>query len=388
MTPPLHPHQEEALVEMHNGAILWGSVGSGKSRVAMAYYVENEYPKDIYVITTAKKRDTLDWEAEANKWRIWPDRDESGAGILIVDSWNNLSKYVGTENAFFVFDEQRLVGKGSWVKAFLKIVKDNTWIMLSATPGDTWMDYIPVFVANGFYTNRSEFIREHVVFSLYTKYQKVDRYVGVQKLVRLRSQTLVKMPFDKHTIRWPHNVEVDFDEELLKKVTKDRWNPFEDRPLKDVSEMFYAARKVVNSDPSRLVALDDLLEQRRKLIVFYNFDYELAMLRKMSEVCPFAEWNGHKHEHIPSTDRWIYAVQYTAGSEGWNCIETDSVLFWSLTYSYKQWEQSHGRIDRMDSPYLNLHYYILKSKSWIDNAVWKALSSKRNFQEKEALSIY
>lgn len=376
MTPPLHPHQQDALGKMHNGAILWGAVGSGKSRVAMAYYVKKESPKDVVVITTAKKRDALDWQGEALKWHVGV-KDQT----LTVDSWNNLKKYTQDEGKFFIFDEQRLVGSGAWVKAFLKIARANSWIMLTATPGDTWMDYIAVFVANGFYTNKTHFIREHVVFSSFTKYQKVDRYIGVQKLVRLRSEILVKMPFDKHTLRWPHEEIVGFDEEMMRKVVKDRWNPFEEKPIKDVAEMYYLARKVVNSDPERLIVLDKLLELRRRLIVFYNFDYELAMLRQMKEVVPFAEWNGHRHEEIPPTDRWIYAVQYTAGSEGWNCIETDTEVFWSLTYSFKAFEQSKGRIDRMDSPYLNLHYYVIRSKSWIDEAIWKAISSKRNFQE-------
>jgi hypothetical protein len=412
MTPTLEPHQQYALGELHNGAILWGSVGSGKTRVAMAYYVKKESPKDIVVITTAKKRDSLDWIGEASRWAVGEERTKYH-GSLTVDSWNNLKKYENDTGKFFIFDEQRLVGKGAWVKAFQKIARNNNWIMLSATPGDTWMDYVPVFVANGFFRNRTEFLHDHVVFSPYTKYQKVDRYVGVLHLARLRSKILVKMPFDntirwsnderdrpfqeilgsvtpKHTIRWPHEVPVGFDEKLLQKVTKDRWNPFEDKPIQNVAEMFYLARKVVNSDPDRLVALDRILELRRRLIVFYSFDYELAMLRKMGEVVPFSEWNGHRHEEIPETDRWIYAVQYASGAEGWNCIETDTIVYWSLQYSFKLWEQSHGRIDRMDSPFLNLHYYTIKSKSWIDEAIWRALAGKKNFQEKESevKSIY
>jgi hypothetical protein len=383
MPPALHPHQQDALGQMHNGAILWGPVGSGKSRVALAYYMGHENPRDIVVITTAKKRDTLDWVGEAAQWGVGVEASKY-AGKLTVDSWNNLKKYITDEDKFFVFDEQRLVGSGAWVKAFLKIAKNNNWIMLTATPGDTWMDYIAVFVANGFYTNKTQFIREHVVFSSFTKYQKVDRYIGVQKLVRLRSEILVKMPFDKHTLRWPHEEIVGFDEKLMKRVVKDRWNPFDEKPITDVAEMYYLARKVVNSDPERLIVLDRLLELRRRLVVFYNFDYELAMLRQMKAVVPFSEWNGHRHEEIQPTDRWIYAVQYTAGSEGWNCIETDTTVFWSLTYSYKTFEQSKGRIDRMDSPYLNLHYYIIRSKSWIDEAIWKAISEKRNFQEDKA----
>jgi hypothetical protein len=386
MEPNLRPHQKDALRQLDNGKILWGPVGSGKTRVALAYYVRMQKasscmkPQDLIVITTAKKRDSADWEGEAAKWVMSRDPEGTLYGKLIVDSWNNLHKYVDVADAFFVFDEQRLVGAGTWVKSFLKIAKNNFWIMLSATPGDTWLDYIPVFVANGFYKNRSEFKREHVVYNSYTKFPKVDRYLGVQKLVRLRSKILVKMPFDAHTIRHQHIVETEYDAFLMADVLNRRWNPFLDQPIASVPELFHNMRRVVNGDLSRLRALTDIQIERKRVIVFYTFDYELEMIREMAELGPFAEWNGHKHEEIPAADEWVYAVQYYSGAEGWNCIQTDTVVFWSLPFSYKLWAQAHGRIDRMDSPYIHLQYYVLKSTSMIDKAIWRALIAKRDFQ--------
>lgn len=389
MQPELRPHQKDALAKLENGSILWGAVGSGKSRVALAYYVQEQDkcsclpPQDLIVITTAKKRDSCDWETEAAKWVVGRTADATIYGKLVVDSWNNLHKYVNVANAMFVFDEQRLVGSGSWVKSFLKIVKQNNWIMLSATPGDSWLDYIPVFVANGFYANRSEFKREHVVYTPYSKWPKVQRYLGVQKLSRLRAQILVKMPFDAHTIRHQHIVDTDCDNALMHDVRVRRWDPFVDQPIRDIPSLFYAMRRVVNSDVSRFWALTDLQKKHKRIIVFYNFDYELELIREMDDTVPFAEWNGHKHQEIPEAAEWVYAVQYFAGAEGWNCLETDTMVFWSLTYSYKLWEQAHGRIDRMDSPYVHLQYYVFKSKSDIDRAIWRALSAKRDFQMRD-----
>lgn len=378
----LYEHQEEALEKMHNGCILWGGVGTGKTRVAISYYVKNEAPKDIYVITTAKKRDSLDWEREASEVGIGKARNATVHGTLTVDSWNNLSKYVEVKNAFFVFDEQRLVGSGAWVRNFLRLVKNNAWILLSATPGDTWMDYIPVFVANGFYKNRTEFLREHAVFSRYTRYPRLERYVGTGKLIRLRKQLLVEMPYERHTTRVTEIMHVDHDKDLMKRVVRDRWHVYENRPLKDAGEMYYAMRRVVNSDSSRLEAVKELLRDHPKVIVFYNFDYELEMLRTLDGI-PIGEWNGHKHEEIPKTDRWVYLVQYVAGAEGWNCVETDTMLFYSLTYSYKLFHQAHGRIDRLNTTFRTLTYVLLMSDSQIDKAVWGALRRKKNFNEHE-----
>jgi len=369
---------------MHDGCILWGGVGSGKSRVALYYYMQEAPFSALIVITTAKKRDSLDWNGEAAMFGIGRTEDSTVAGVLTVDSWNNIDKYIDCENCFFIFDEQRLVGSGAWVKAFLKIAKRNRWVMLSATPGDTWLDYIPVFVANGFYKNRTEFKREHVVYSPFTKFPKVDRYLGVQKLVKLRSQILVHMLYPHEAIREYTTVWVDHDKALLKEVVDKRWHVYKDRPIKNVAELFYVMRRVVNSDPSRLEAVERIAKKAKRVVVFYTFNYELEILRTLSPEHMVAEWNGFRHEEIPNTESWIYLVQYVAGAEGWNCTSTDTMIFYSLTYSYKQWEQSHGRIDRMNTPFAKLFYYSLRSKTFIDRNVWKALKEKKSFSEAEA----
>lgn len=381
----LMPHQEDAVNKLANGKILYGGVGTGKSLTAAAYYMKREAPKDIYVITTAKKRDSLDWEKEFAKFGVGPQFGGTVAGLLTVDSWNNIDKYINVENAFFIFDEQRLVGSGVWVKAFIKIARSNRWILLTATPGDTWMDYIAVFIANNLYKNRTEFIMEHVVYAYKAKYPKIVRYTSVPTLERYRNMLLVEMPYLKHTVRHIHDVVCAHDEVALKKVVKERWNIYEERPIKDVGELFRVMRRVVNSSPSRTTEMVSLLQRHSRLVVFYNFDYELEILR---ETCtnlpvPFAEWNGHKHQEIPKTDKWVYLVQYVAGAEGWNCTETDAMLFYSLTYSYKNFEQAQGRIDRLNTPYTDLHYYVLTSNSMVDRAVRGSLNDKKLFNERQ-----
>jgi hypothetical protein len=382
----LMPHQKKAVDQLSNGKILYGGVGTGKSLTALAYYLKAESPKDIYIITTAKKRDSLEWERDAAKLGIGPRVGATVAGRLTIDSWNNIGKYIGIEDAFFIFDEQRLVGSGAWVKSFLKIAKSNAWILLTATPGDTWMDYIPVFVANGLYKNATQFKREHVIYAHYVSFPKVLRYIGEGTLEKYRNMLLVEMPYIKHTTRNIQNVLVTYDQQNYNKVINDRWNIYEDRPIKDVSELFRTMRKLVNSDQSRVDALTDLLKKHPKIIVFYNFDYELEILRTFHWITKVAEWNGHKKEPIPENDSWIYLVQYIAGAEGWNCIETDCMVFWSLSYSWKNFEQAQGRIDRLNSPFTELYYYTFTSNSQIDKAVKKALGDKKIFNEGQFFS--
>ena len=393
----LYDYQLDAVERMQNGCILCGGVGSGKSRTSLAYYykeqggkfgtkdyVRMKSPQDLYIITTARKRDTKEWEGELCPFLLSTNPKISlYKNTVVVDSWNNIKKYKDVTGAFFIFDEQRVVGSGAWVKAFLNIARKNKWILLSATPGDTWQDYIPVFVANGFYRNKTEFSREHIVYSRFTKYPKIDRYINTGRLIRYRNQILVDMDFHRETVSHHEEVYVDYDISLYKEVSKKRWNPYTNEPIINAAELCYVWRKIVNSDEGRQLALLELFEKHPKMIVFYNFDYELDILRNLyyGNKVEIAEWNGHKHQPIPKSKRWVYLVQYTAGAEGWNCITTDTIVFYSPNYSYKIMQQSAGRIDRLNTPFIHLYYYHLKSRSGIDLAISKAIREKKNFNE-------
>ena len=376
MSVPLYDYQQDAVDRLKNGSILCGGVGSGKSRTSLAYYYKVARTKDLYIITTARKRDTKEWEDEVKPFDL--------KRKVTIDSWNNIGKYKDIVGAFFIFDEQRVVGYGAWVKSFLKITRVNEWILLSATPGDTWQDYIPVFIANGFYRNKTEFAREHIIYSRFSKYPKIDRYVNEGKLLRLRRQILVTMDFKRKTISHHEDVYVSYDIPLYKDVTRSRWDPYKNEPIPDASGLCYVWRKIVNTSEARQLALLEIFEKHPKLIVFYNFNYELDILKEMFGAyagVQVAEWNGHKHESIPTGPSWVYLVQYTAGAEGWNCITTDTIVFYSQNYSYKIRQQAAGRIDRLNTPYTDLYYYHIKSRSGIDLAISKALKEKKKFNE-------
>lgn len=394
----LYDHQKEALEKMKNGCILVGGTGSGKSITALAYYFAqhggklNPYskmkkPKDLYIITTARKRDELEWEGELGPFLLstHPEENKLYKNKVVVDSWNNIKKYSDTKGAFFIFDEQRVVGYGAWSKAFIKIAKHNEWILLSATPGDVWSDYIPVFIANGFYKDKTDFVNQHVIYSRFSKYPKIDRYLDTGRLVRLRNRILVDMEFIKSTV--PHHIDIycDYDVVLYKETIKKRWNPYANKPVKNAGELCLVLRKIINSDQSREVVLLELFEKHPKIIVFYNFDYERDILLDLyyGDDVEIAEWSGHAHQEVPDGDKWIYLVQYTAGCEAWNCVKTDTIVFYSQNYSYKVITQAAGRIDRLNTPYKDLYYYHLKSRASIDVAISKALKTKKKFNERK-----
>lgn len=394
----LYDYQLDAVGRMKNGCILCGGVGSGKSRTSLAYYyqeqggklgtkayVDMQNPRDLYIITTARKRDTKEWEGELVPFLLTTNPDVAYyKNKVVVDSWNNIGKYKDVYGAFFIFDEQRVVGSGAWVKAFLNIARKNKWILLSATPGDTWSDYIPVFVANGFYKNKTEFTREHIVYRWINKtYPKIDHYVNTGKLVRHRNDILVTMDFNRVTVAHHEDVFCSYDIARYKDASKNRWDPFKDEPIINAAGLCYVWRKIVNTDESRQVALLELFEKHPKMIVFYNFDYELNVLREVfsNAGCEVGEWNGHVHGAVPTASKWVYLVQYTAGAEGWNCITTDTIVFYSQNYSYKVMQQAAGRIDRLNTKFVDLYYYHLKSRSGIDLAISRALSQKKNFNE-------
>lgn len=391
----LFDYQEKALKKLRNGCILHGGVGSGKSLVSLMYYYISQdgvydpetrilmhNPCDLYIITTAKKRDSLEWEGELAPFGLSTDTDICGYGNkVVVDSWNNIKKYQDVRDSFFIFDEQRVIGSGSWVKSFLKIVKSNQWILLSATPGDTWMDYVPVFIANGYFRTRSDFIREHVIYKPFRSYPQIDRYVGLKRLERLRDNVLVEMNRPREALTSEETVILEYDRVLYRHIFINRFDPWKNEPIQNASSFSYCLRKVVNSDESRQVKLLELLEDHPRVIVFYSFDYELDILLGLvyPEGTIVAQWNGHKHQEVPDGDKWVYLVQYTSGCEGWNCIKTDTIIFYSQQHSYRVFEQAKGRIDRLNTPYTMLYYYIFKSQAPIDRGIARALANKKNF---------
>ena len=408
MSIKLYDHQKDEISKMFTGCILNGGVGSGKSRTALAYYFIQEGgeldpylsmripPRDLYIITTARKRDTCDWEKELAPFLLstHPEKNQYYGNKVVVDSWNNIKKYTEVTDAFFIFDEDRVTGSGAWVKAFLKISKNNEWIILSATPGDKYEDYIPVFIANGFYKNKTEFVREHIIYSRFTKYPKIDRYINTRKLDRLRDQLLIDMDFKRKTIAHHEDVFVNYDTKKYKEAIRTRWDPYKDEPIQQASGLCYVLRRIVNEDESRVVALMEILEKTPRAIIFYNFDYERELLLHLfscddgvdkNEFVDYevAEWSGHAHQPIPDSKRWIYLVQYTAGCEGFNCIKTNTIIFYSQNYSYKVMAQASGRIDRLNTPFKDLYYYHLKSRSGIDLAISKALKEKKKFNERK-----
>lgn len=397
----LKPHQLSALDRLRTGCILNGGVGSGKSLTALSYYylqqggsreflIGGEYkkmknPKDLYIITTAQKRDKLEWDKELCYFLLSKNPgDNFYKNKVIIDSWNNIVKYKTVKNAFFIFDEDHVTGYGTWVKAFLEIAKRNEWIVLSATPGDKWEDYMAVFIANGFYKNKTQFVDEHIIYDYRVKFPKVARYLNVGRLIRLRNRILIDMDFERRTIPHHEDIFVRYDIDKYREIGKLRWNPYENEPIKSASELCYTWRKLVNSDISRQVALLEIFEDHPKIIIFYNFDYELDILKntfKNIDGVEIAEWNGHAHQEIPDGSSWVYLVQYNAGAEGWNCIKTDTIVFYSQTYSYKTLIQACGRIDRMNTPFIDLYYYHIKARSGIDLGISKALKQKKNFNE-------
>ena len=390
----LYPHQEQVLSMLHNGCILCGGVGSGKSRTGLAYYftkvcngtIDPYSPptsfRDLYIITTAKKRDSFEWDTECRAFLLSKHQDVSVCGIkVVIDSWNNISKYVNVVGAFFLFDEQKVVGSGKWVKCFYQIAKKNQWILMTATPGDSWMDYIPVFVANGYYKNRTQFLREHAVFNQWVNYPKVDYWKGCRKLANIRDQIVVRMDYKRPTEIKREFLVPGYDRKLYSEIAKSRWNPYKDEPIQNASEFAYVLRRITNSSEDRIDMAKSYIYSNPKIIVFYNFDYELEILRKICEELekPYSEWNGHKHMEIRKSSEWAYLVQYASGCEAWNCIETNVILFYSANHSYKQTEQACGRIDRLNTPFSELRYLHIFSESPIDQRIKECLDEKRDF---------
>ena len=394
----LFPHQEESLSKIKNGNIVVGGVGSGKSILTIAYYWTKILGGDLhnlskpiknstklYIITTAMKRNLKEWDKELLKFYLDVEHSEANPNKIeiVIDSWNNVKKYKEVKDAFFIFDEDKVTGYGVWAKSFITISKHNQWVIATATPGDKWEDYIPVFIANGFFRNKTHFMEEHCLMSRFSTYPKIEKYLKTVKLAEYRDAITVtvnyKPPAELHHIY----ERVGYDKSEYMKVMKFRVNPFTSEPIKNISELCFTVRKINNSDNSRIFRLKRLVMEHPKVIIFYNYNYELDILKEAltSLEVPFTEWNGHLHEDILVGDRWAYLVNYSSAAEGWNCITTDTIIFYSDNYSYKIMTQAAGRINRLNTPYDHLYYYHLVSDSPIDRSIRNTLIRKKKFNE-------
>lgn len=396
----LRQFQHECVQALRSGKVLAAGVGAGKSIMALYWYVTKcctvrtshnangelfqimPGSPDLVIITTAKKRDNHEWDDELYRYALHQGENSKKMGRVhvTIDSWNNITKYVDT-SAVFIFDEQRAIGSGAWSKAFVRIARRNPWVMLSATPADTWSDWCPIFVADGFYRNRTEFFRRHAVYSRYTKYPRIDRWIDEDYLNRCRDRVLVTCEVPRETERVVHQLTCAYDKETVRKAMKTRWNPETEEPFLNATELCFYLRRVIDTDPTRLSYAAHVVRDHRKVIIFYTLRAELEQILKLEEVTgvPVYQYNGGRHDDLPQGNSWVYAVQFQAGSEGWNCTSCNTVLYWSLPYSYKQAEQAAGRIDRLDTSYKTLNYYIMRSFAPLDLGIIRALRNKENF---------
>lgn len=398
----LRDFQKDCVAQLRSGKVLAAGVGAGKSVMALYWYVSTQCrtrrsrnqvgelfrilkgSPDLVVITTAKKRDSGEWSEEFARFALKEGVNHGMGGVTVtVDSWNNIGKYVDADrNTVFIFDEQRAIGHGAWSKAFVRIARSHPWIMLSATPADDWKDWCPVMVADGFYRNRTDFFRRHAIYSRYTTYPKITSWYDTHQLEVVRDRILVTCEVPRQTERHDIELGTGYNKTAVKTMMKERVDPETGEPFMNASQLCYAIRKVVNCDPSRMDMARDVFEDHGRVIVFYSLRAELELIHMAAGMAGISEvgaYNGSTHDEVPTGNRWVYAVQYNAGAEGWNCTTCNTILFWDLPYSYRQLEQAKGRIDRLNTPYRNLFYYSMTSNAKIDLAIKRALRLKKDF---------
>ena len=375
-------YQEEAIQKLHSGSVLYGATGSGKSLTGLAYYMRCWSHLDLYIITTSKKRNAGEWEEEIAKLGCPPPK--------AIDSWNRLKNYRMVSDAFFLFDEHKVGGHGKWAQSMITIAKKNKWILLTATPGDVWDDYASIFIANEFVKNKTTWNEDFCIFDRISKYPKIIGYQREDVLKNMRDAVLVPMEYQSEKVPIPYVIpyKVDHEEEAYVLARRKSLRHPEMRAFRNTSAMFAYMRMNLPDKESKIQALADVLKKEPKAIIFYNFTpekYEIENAARQVNI-PFFQYNGQIKDNVPDGDTWVYAVQYTAGAEAWNCITCRTVIFYSMNYSYKVMTQAKGRIDRCNSPFDELHYYYFISPDFeIDQEILNALTRKEKFNE-EALA--
>jgi len=124
------------------------------------------------------------------------------------------------------------------------------------------------------------------------------------------------------------------------------------------------------------------------IVVFYNFTKEkedlIKVMKKLKK--KIYEVSGQKSD-IPTKNDWsdiknsVTIVQYQAGSAGIELQYANVVVFYSLTYSYQDYEQALGRCYRNGQD-KKVTAYRFMAKDTIEMAIFGALRNKKDFNEK------
>lgn len=152
-----------------------------------------------------------------------------------------------------------------------------------------------------------------------------------------------------------------------------------------LTERLYSRQLCGHYNPHKLQAFVDLLDStKERLIVFYNYNAELAELTRLVKEAerPLSVVNGHEKD-LTAYEREsdsVTLIQYQAGAMGLNLQKANKVIYFTLTDKSELFEQSKKRIHRIGQNF-PCFYYLLICKNSVEELILKTLEQRRDFTD-------
>jgi len=150
-----------------------------------------------------------------------------------------------------------------------------------------------------------------------------------------------------------------------------------------LTKRLYARMLCGHYNQNKLDAFKDLLESTNdRLIVFYNFNDEIAALTELCDERPISIVNGSIKD-LESYDQYddsVTFVQYQAGAMGLNLQKANKVIYFTLPQSSELFEQSKKRVHRIGQ---NQHcfYYIMMVAGSVEEDILKTLELRKDYSD-------
>ena len=150
-------------------------------------------------------------------------------------------------------------------------------------------------------------------------------------------------------------------------------------------ERLYSRMLCGHFNKRKFEAFVDLLESTKdRLIVFYNFNSELAWLKELAEAAerPISIINGQIKDltAYENESDSVTLIQYQAGAMGLNLQKANKIIYFTLTDKSELFEQSKKRIHRIgqNQP---CFYYLMICKNSVEEIMLETLNERRDFTD-------
>lgn len=393
----LYDSQEEVIQEIEgNSKILELGTGSGKTLISLQEYLDHHSQHPLLIICPNSKFREGGWDREVAVIEkhygvkidyevipyshLWTKRK-----VPKKPTYKTNDKLGDYKGRFIIFDEIHFVKNPTSERgktAQLLIKNSKGFLGLSATPlSNGWEDSMNYFIMFGMAKNKTSFIREYAsgLDHYYKPYgwkgdllspmwEAISIFRDKHDMTDLPKLTLQDVYFKKST--------------RYSKILKDRI--CEDIVYDTVPKLYAGLRQYANLK-HKGEYLNELLEgTSENVVVFYNFNTELDEIMKAIPKGKKVFIANGKGYSIPQKGKWgnvknsVSVVQYQSGGTGIEMQYAYTVVFFSPTYSYQDYEQSMGRVYRTGQEE-NVTAYLFKTRGTVETAIWKSLEKKKDF---------